>query len=395
MPKLIPVLLAACLLVAAGCKDEKEFSRYPSVMVPEYGSSDYNRDLSDRNPEVVYNAVCNLGIHARRFGESLGGEKADPTSEGYRTAKDVYQKVLPLLQAREPQLVAASLRFLQLFSEDYKPKTELIAPISQVQSAHPLVQFEQVAVLSLLVTNTTRLPAPLLRGLLASPSWIVSRQTYALVDQLRDATLRAELVRRYHSTTEERERLLLLTAFYHAPGPAELELLKHELLTSANPKLRQSAGRILAENLELPGLVSWINSHYSQLQLDDRTVIFQACDDSDVKSSFLAQGYVPTEGFLERLSHDIDEEAANRSAHTLQIEKAVQAAPALAADWQKLRADCARASAQFTAIEKEYTPLARAFLEQSRAVFSKHKVPAEKQNKFIGQIPALNRLDLR
>lgn len=395
LSKLLPVLLAVSLLVGIGCKDEEEFSRYPSVSVPGYDLTNYIPDLAHSNPEVVLNAVVILGSAASDFGKQLGGDKADPASEGYRIADEVYHRVLPLLQSRHPQVVAASLHFFQRFSSQFSRKAELVSPISQIQSPHPLVQFEQVTALQMLGTNVTQLPAPLLRRLVASPSWLVARQTYGLIDSLRDPALRAELLQRYPSLTEERERLLLLTAFTREPGPAAIELLQRELLTSASPRLRQSAGQILVANLELPGLLDWFISHYSQFRPEDRTALFEAHHVSELHIAFIARGYVPDDDFLPRLIMKLEDESDEGSDYRLRLEKAVVASPALAAQWQRLRADRARARAQFAAIEKEYAPLAQAFREQSRAVFLKHKVPAENQNQFIEQIPALNRLGLR
>src|SRR5262249_5643699 len=99
MRKPITVLLAVCLVVAAGCKKE-EFHRYPSLSVPEFTTNDYIHDLSNHNSEVVYNAVCNLGSSARDFGRALGGENTDPASEEYRVAQTVYRKIRALLDAR-------------------------------------------------------------------------------------------------------------------------------------------------------------------------------------------------------------------------------------------------------------------------------------------------------
>ena len=400
IPKPTAVLLAACLVVAAGCNEE-EFFRYPSLSVPEFTPDDYIRDLSNHNPEVVYNAVCNLGSGARDFGRALGGEKADPTSKEYRTAQTVYRKLRPLLQARDPQVVAASLRFLQLFSEDYKPKAELIDPISHIQSAHPQVQFEQVAALSALVTNTTRLPAQLLRRLLASPSWIVSRNTYQLIDQLADETLRQELVRRYRSTADETERLLLLTAFRREPAPVEIELLKQETLTAASPKIRHAAGGLLVANLATAGILPWIADHYPQFRPEDRTLLFDACAGWDAESAadlvcrFLAQGHVPNDDFLQKLNKRLEEEPGSRPSYLVRVEQAVQAAPALAGRWQMLREKTEQARARFAALQREYAPLSREFIEKTQALLTRYDVPAAKQQPFLEPISNLKQIEDR
>ena len=77
------VLLAMCLTLMAGCNEER-FSRYPSVEVPEYEQMDYVCDLSNSDPELVYNAICNLGSDATEYSKALCAEDADPASSEYK-----------------------------------------------------------------------------------------------------------------------------------------------------------------------------------------------------------------------------------------------------------------------------------------------------------------------
>jgi hypothetical protein len=393
------MLLAAGLIAAAGCNKE-EFSRYPSVSVPEFTSDDYIRDLSDRNPEVVYNAICNLGGSAKDFGKALSEENANPASEKYRTAQTVYRKIGALLESCDPQVVAASLRFLQLFSTDYKPKAELIEPISRIQSGNPVAQFEQVTALSELVTNTTRLPAPLLRRLLVSRSWIVSHSTYQLINQLADEPLRRELMQRYRASADEKEKLLLLTAFGHQPGTEETTLLKEAALATS-PKIRRAATGLLANNLKTVGVFSWLVDRYPQLRTEERTLVFNTCAGSDSELAtdlmcrFLAQGYVPDNDFLQELNKFLEEEPDKRPAYVARVEQAVRAAPGSAARWQTLRETSEKASARFAVMQGEYAPLSKAFAETTRALLTKHGVSASDQEKFLEPIINLNAIKNR
>lgn len=397
--KLIPLLLAACLAIATGCREDDP-SRYPSVTVPGFEPKDYIADLSHPNPEIVFNAVCLLTPGAGDLGKTLDGGRSEPPTEAYRTAQAVHQKVLPLLQSRDPRLVAVSLRFFQFFGSTYRDKAGFIAPISQIQSTHPLVQFEQVTALGVLVTNTAQLPAPLLRRLLQSPSWMVSRATYALIDRLQVEPLRAELLARYPAATEEREKLLILSAFAHAPGPQVIALLQQELLSSHQEKLRLFAGGFLASHLEIPGVGEWLGTNYPRLSPDARHAVIAKClysEDQEATMAelirqFLTQGYQPDGDFTPVLNDLFDRAPDPLPAHLQRLDQALRSHPTLAEAWKSQRAERAEARDHFAALQKEYPALAQELTEKAKALFAKHKIPEDKQQAYFSQIPKLDSL---
>ncbi len=388
MAKSIAALSLLSLLVLAGC-DKEEFSRYPSVAVPGFTAADYIRDLSNPDPEVVYNAICNIGGDAQDIGRTLCDEKADTTSEKYSLAKEAYGKIRSLLQADDPQIVAASLRFLQLFSADYKPRAELVEPVCQIKNEHPLVQFEQIAALGKCVGDTTIVPAPLLRRLLDSPSWVASRSSYGLINKLADESLRGELVKRYRATADEKERLLLLTAFGHRPGPVEIELIEQELLATDSVRIRQAACGLLTENLQSPGVVAWLADNYQRLQPDLRQMVFHACakldteGGADLACRLLEQGQVPDDGFLRTLSDLLEKEPDNHTACLKRVEQTVRARPELAARLEGVREKMAKVRARYVSMRQEYEPISREFIGKARELLNKYNVPAEKQEQFF------------
>ena len=77
------------------------------------------------------------------------------------------------------------------------------------------------------------------------------------------------------------------------------------------------------------------------------------------------------------------------------MEKAVNASPALAANWQKLRDERAKAHAKFVALEKEYANMSQEFVKQSQALLMKYEVPDDKQQQFLKQITNLCPLESR
>ena len=389
------ILLLAGLGFVAGCDEKEKFSRYPSVEVPGFETADYIRTLSDPNPEIVYNAVCVLGASAEGLGVALGGEKANPSSQEYQTAQTVYRRIGTLLQSRDAHIVAASLRFLQLFSEKYKPKAELIAPVCKIASSHPLVQFEQVALLTKLATESTRLPEQMLRGLADSPSWIVSRSTHRLIGKLADSPLRQELLRRYRSTGDEAERLLLFAAIGEHPGKDEIALLQNETLTAASPKIRKFARDALSTLLPPDELMKWVAGHYADWQPEERDYWFSTAGEfkeehrGEWVGRFIRLGYVPTDETLAILSQMLIPQSGDRPAYAGAIDQAMRSSPQLAERWRELQAKDARARERFARLQQDYAPLTREFAGKARALLTQYGVPADQQEEFLKSIPSL------
>ena len=397
LPKLIPLLLAACLAIATGCRDDDP-SRYPTVTIPGYEVKDYVADLAHPNPEIVFNAVSALCPLADKIETALSKPGDTNSYLSHETAKAAYQGVLPLLKSRDPRLVAVSLRFFQLLGTTYDASSGLIAPISQIESTHPLVQFEQVGALNVLVTNTAQLPAQSLRRLLHSPSWMVSRATYPLIGKLQHETLRAELLARYPAATEAREKLLILSAFARTPGAKAIELCQEELLSSNQNKIRLTAAGLLVSNLDIPGVGEWLATHYPRFNPEVRETIINGCarsngDDkagTELLSRFLIQGHQPDKDLMRWLLEVLAREPETLPDHLQRLEKAVRTSPTLGVTWAAEWQARAQARARFASLSKEFPSLAQEFTAKAQALFAKHKIPDEKQKRYLEALANLD-----
>lgn len=377
MKMMIRVGLLMCLVLLAGCKnDGKSFSRYPSVAIPKYGQADYIRDLSDPKDERVYNAVCNLTPHAAWYGELLCAQDADVESEDYKNATAVYSVVRGTLGSKKPQIVAASLRFLQLFAEEYDPKNELLARVVQIERTEWQVQFEQISLLKVLVGRDSQLPESLLRRFLASPSWIVSRSAYDLVGQLNEDSLRQELVQAYRDAGDERERLILIQALGHQVRPTEARLFEQEVFVSLSPKIRELLSSVLLKNVNTPERRAWWIDHYLQFNSQERARLFSECNDLDLTCEFLMLGDAPDEEFMENLLRDLVEvESAEKRNDLLRLEQALLAKPQTGARWKRLKEEAEQARQRLASLGEELAPQAQEFRNEMRALMAKHEVP--------------------
>lgn len=388
------ILLATAALLLAGCGNEEEsFSRYPSVSVPSYGPEDYIPDLSSPDPERVYNAICNLGSSARQFGKTLCAEDADPASSEYQLAQEAYRVICANLESEEPLTVAVSLRFLKLFAKEYNPKEELVEIACQIKSDHPQVQFEQVALLKTGAEESTRLPEPLLRRLLDSSSWIVSRSTYGLIGRLEDEPLRDKLLQRYLDTQKEQEHLILIQALGHGLKSKEARLFEAQMLATQSPKIRGEISGVLVENMDQPAIKSWLIDHYQQLGSPAKERVFMSCmdeppnDDIALACRLLSEGlYILADEFLEDLAEEFLDPTDVPEAELLRLEQALLAQPEQAVRWRAAKEVAVREHNQEMAIQAEMAPIAREFMETTKALLEKHGMPEDDQKELMKTI---------
>lgn len=420
--------LVIAMALLAGCDKEKEsYSRYPSVHVPEFKTDDYADQLSDENPEVVYNAVCNLGNNARYLGNTLWGEKADPTSDHWMSAQAVYTNICGQLQSEYTMVVAASLRFLQLFAHGHENRSELVEPVCRITDTDPLVQFEQIVLLEILVDSTTQVPVPLLERLLNSPSWLVSRRAYGLIGALSDETMRAELLTRYRAADEKPERLLLLSAYGKSSDSRVLEFLMQEMLSTDDDGIRQIAFSKLLKQIENPAVLAWMRDHAAELDEKEQKALLDAAaslpfaDDAaadfpitlaedyfELVRTLLSVGYVPEDenlneilaaeymistAYSAELSEEMDiteEEVEQIAAYYDTLNHILKESPAVAARMEELREVQVDHRRRCQAAEEEFAPVIEKFMEEARIILSRNEVPDDKQQKFLKPIANLN-----
>lgn len=415
MKQKIRILLAVSLVLIAGCGEEESYSRYPSVNIPAFTSDDYVLQLSSADPEVTYNAVCNLGESAREMGHALWGEKADPESEKWNEAQHVYTNICVQLQSENAMIVAASLRYLQLFAGGHENHAELVDPVCRIKSSDPLVQFEQTALLVILADETTQIPEPLLRRLLDSKSWIVSRSAYGLIGALSNDEMRAELLSRYRTATDESERLLLLEAYGNSSDPEVLEFLMEERLSAEDVRIRQIAFGSLQNQIETPLVLTWMIEHAAEFDQKEQQALFEVtngvlADEGrglELMRTLLSAGYVPEDEFLgglikmqymiteappEELSEELgmsEAEIEKCKAMYADMENVLQSSPAVAARLSELGNIQDERRVRCRALEAEFDPVAEEFMEKARTVLSEHGVPEEDQQNFLKPIAKL------
>ncbi|MFA5008345.1 MAG: hypothetical protein WC546_03900 [Candidatus Omnitrophota bacterium] len=399
MKKIFLVLTSVSLLVISGCGEEN-FSRYPSVTIPEFSNKDYYAQLSDKNPQVVYNAVVNLGGRAVEFGKMLSDDKADKKLPQYIGAEKTYRKITELLNSSDVDITAASLRFLQLFSTDYAAKAEMLNPILKIKSDNRQVAYEQIVTLERISNKDTRIADSVLRKFLDNPSWIVSRSSYLLIDKLENENLRQELIARYRTIANEEEKLLILTAFKTHSGDSDADFFFNEIQSAKSDKIRYAIYDALGNCKNQEKVLAWIAENYGKITNNDKEYLFRryaGIMDEDFSSRllaiFLKNGFSADKDFLVLLNKGIEsytysEDAAAKDTgekldNLKMIEEALFAGKVMVSDWQAILKKREAFNANINAMQTECNALTKKFSASINTIFKKYGVSEEKRKLYL------------
>ncbi len=305
-------LIASILIMASvmsGCFPAREAaSRYPSVQIPDYGPKDYRELLSNKNPEIAYNAICNLMSSAPDIGKLLSDKDADRSSARYIESRDIYTKILALTASKDGRIQAAALRFLQLFTTDYKATGELILPAFMVSPRSPQASYEKVELLCRVAVREFNIDEKILSAFLGDRSWLVSRASYALVDKLESENARAAIIKKYRKTAGQFEKAIMLNAFRTRFSGNDFEFLTGELLRSQDAHIRRAVIGILPGGADEVAVISWLGDNFRKLRSEDlQYLVSSNLSDMDAGfsnrlfSAMLKNGFVPQDDFYEKL----------------------------------------------------------------------------------------------
>jgi len=401
MKKVIFVLTAMSLLGISNCNEEG-FSRYPSVSVPEFANEDYYNQLSGKNTEVVYNAVVNLGEQAARLSKLLSDDKANKNSPEYITAEKIYHKIVTLLNSSDSKVAAASLRFLQLFSANYSKKAELLGPVTKINSNNPQVIYEQMMMLERIAGKDTVIDNSLLRKFLDSPSWIVSRSSYLLVNKLENENLRKELIARYKTLSNEQEKLLILNAFKTRSGDSDVDFFFSEIESTKNSKIRYAIYDILGNCKDREKALAWFTQNYEKITPDDRSYLFKhyAATMEEYFSSrllaiLLSNGFMPGTDFIKVLGDRLDAYSEKTALSPQEkeylydlkiIEKALIDGKTMAVYWQSLSLERKAINDKIAKLQVEYNAVAVDAAAKIDAIFKKYGVSEKMRKEYLENI---------
>ncbi|MFH1045601.1 MAG: hypothetical protein V1727_01400 [Candidatus Omnitrophota bacterium] len=407
MRNFILFAVIAMLMFTSGCTPEsrEEFSRYPAIEIPGYTEKDYYALLTDKNPTIVYNAVCNLGEFASSIAGLLSNDKVDKNSEQYILYSNIYQKITQLLQSRDRRIILSALRFLQLFGLDYKPKAELVEPILKIRSSAPSVNFEQLEALRRITSKDLPLKEDFVTKALKNRSWLVARSAYGLINALESEHLRQKIIESYKNTTDEMERLLMLNALKKRFSEGVFNFLSQELLSSQSEKIRLEIVNMLENAADENIVLTWLENNYARLPNDVAVNLFKRhCN--DIKDGFSRQivilliknGYALEEKHYldwgwEILKYEtygeLDDKDKEHQSALKQIEQAILAQEGPKAQWLSTMAKLEKKVILGQKMKTAYDNAIDVFLQNAAVVIQESSLSPEEQKEFLEELKKL------
>jgi hypothetical protein len=338
------------LMILIGCNIPQFYFQY--IEIPEYNDpEDYSPLIFSKNDEIVYNAVIMLISSASKIAENASDNSGDVKT--YENSRKIFNRIIDLTNSRNPRIATGAIRFVSFCAADYKDKKFLIDKLLKIKSNNPTVLFEQVSALSLVADSSTKLNEKTVKKFLNSSSWLVSRESYNLINVLEDKNLRKAMIDKYDKTGEEYEKLLLLNCFKNNYDKNVLDFFIKELANGKiNGRIRTYILKLLKNSKEVKPVIDYLNSNYKNFTVKDIDTI---CDENyeDIYKDFgtelfimlIQKGFDPhlniysSENKIPKLYYYlIDKKNKDNEIKFLEIEKQILARQDLKGSWLKYKA---------------------------------------------------------
>jgi len=410
----LPVLALLLCLLSISCDGELDSAvRYDCISIPGYEMSDYLALLDAKDPDQVYNAICNLASSARSVGLALkegaptnGSEDYEKKLKDFETARSVYAGIRKTLQATSLKVRLASVHFIKLMGEGYDRKDELVKLLLAVKSGNDFLDFELVSALNYLCSLNAIAGEKYIRSFLASPSWLVSRAAYGLVNANRNAALRREMIGKYKAEKDEKERLLLLTSLRSSYENEFAAFIVEELSATGDEKTRETLLGILINPAEIAPCIALIDERYSNFSAPVIAGLAKSIYDVNFGSDFsrdlamllISKNYNflgdvdgSSEVMLFATLYDciseldkktkVDDSDKRKKENLLAVEKSLMENPALAAGWKEYKAAKSKEwIVEYEQMSKDFVDKTGELLENNKVVGRENIISEMKKN---------------
>jgi hypothetical protein len=302
------------------------------------------------------------------------------------------------LQAKSLKVRLASVHFIKLMGIGYDNKDELVKLLLAVKSGNDFLDFELVSALSYLCSLEAIAGEEYIRAFLASPSWLVSRAAYGLVDVNRNTALRRELIGKYKAEKDEKEKLLLLTSLSSSYENEFAAFIVDELSKTGDDKIRQTLLGILVNPAEIDPCIALIDEQYSNFSapvidglvkniyanigsdfnrdlvmlLIRKNYDFLGDREGDAMEGGVVNLFYALDAGITELEKktEMDDSDKKKKENLVAIEKSLMENPALAAGWKEFqvfynKVDSKAWIAQYESMAKEFLKKTGKLLEEN------------------------------
>lgn len=257
------VTLFCCLLLIS-CGPNDGMIPLNTIKIPDYTEADYIKLLDNKDPEVVYSAVCNLISNASNYANVLSTDTIKDTLKIIQ-ARIVYSKLCNFLTSDDEWLVCSSLRFFQDFGVSYAQKDSLALNLLNVKLKTKSIKLEFINALKGLYGANPILLESVMEQYVKDDSWLISRYSFQLVPYLFSNELNWVMINKY-SKSEEYDKLLIISNIGYSYNDTILNFILNELKTENNIRIKQILAQKISEAKNCDNVIEWLNVNQTILE---------------------------------------------------------------------------------------------------------------------------------
>jgi hypothetical protein len=259
----IAILFIAISCIAGDCDEKKGIKSLNSVEIPEYTDDDYVKQLDNQNPEIVYNAICNLIDVAGSYALTLSNDSIKDSVQ-INKAKLVYDRMSGFLKSGNDWIVCASLRFFSEFSPEYKNKQDIIKNLIDVNLKSKSIRLEYINAVKALTETDLQPFYNIFDDYLNNKSWLISRYTYQIIARTNNTKFNNYLIDKYKGS-EEYDKLLIISTIPYKYNDTILDFITAQLKTEKNKKIKLYLSKFLSNAKNTNKVTAWLNSNFNEL----------------------------------------------------------------------------------------------------------------------------------
>ncbi len=261
--KAIIIILIIMPLLANSCSD-KENAGYYSIPIPGYETEQYYNMLQSQNEKIQYNAICNLWATADIELLEKDSLKSTPA---YALAKNIYDKIFLLMDAKNSWVSSAAIRYAGRYSYNRKAFFQHILskndPSVNLQlaiwAAWKNRQDTDMTDSDLLVKKT--------HFCLQHTDWLIQQCAYDYITVSSAPYFENEFIKSYYSTKEQHKKLQILNALNKHLCDTVFNFLTREYAASTDTLLQQFILLSLPKSINRQQSLAWYKQNKKETML--------------------------------------------------------------------------------------------------------------------------------
>lgn len=391
------------ILILIGCNDTANMIPLNTVEIPEYNDSDYIRLLDDKDPEIVYSAVCHFINNGASYAQILSTDTIKNTIE-VNKAKQIYSRISKLLFSNNEWIVCSSLRFFSNFGMAFKDKNEIANQLLKVDLRTKSIKIEFINAMHGLYGFDGKSFENKMIGYMDDKSWLISRYSFKILPFIKSNVITNKLIEEYNNAPEY-DRLLIINALNNNYNDTIVDFFINELSRERSNLVRMLMIKNFTKANNKVKLIDWLITNYNSLdsiKVPITEYYMNNIEDTSaslfvyelLKNNLLNDGVILDENrmFYDRIYSNLYEKRSRKKMINpifLKIDKLLLESEKFKSSWIQFvnYNNDAYYSNEFIDAQKT---ILKEYMIKSSKLFDKYKIDEEYKERFMHRVENLN-----